>query len=45
MGDRYVKSDDNKKILYFDALNLYVWPMTESLPYDGIEMWHRHPDL
>ena len=22
MGDRYVKSDDNKKILFFDANNL-----------------------
>ena len=23
MGDRYVKSDENKKILYVDANNLY----------------------
>ena len=23
MGDRYVKSDENKKILYIDATNLY----------------------
>ena len=23
MGDRYVKSDDNIKILYIDAINIY----------------------
>ena len=37
MGDRYVKSDDNKKILYFDANNLYGHSMSESLPYDEIK--------
>ena len=35
MGDRYVKSDENKKILYFDANNLYGWAMSQYLPYDG----------
>ena len=34
MGDRYVKSDENKKILYIDADNLYAWAMSEPLPYD-----------
>ena len=34
MGDRYVKSDDNKKILYADANNLYGHSMSQSLPYD-----------
>ena len=29
MGDRYVKSDENKKILYKDAKNLYGWAMSE----------------
>ena len=24
-GDKYVKSDENKKILYVDANNLYGW--------------------
>ena len=38
MGDRYVKSDDNKKILYIDANNLYGWAMSESLPYDEIKL-------
>ena len=45
MGDRYVKSDENKKILYLDATKLYGLSMIELLPYDGIEIWHGHPDL
>ena len=44
MGDRYVKSDENKKILYMDATNLYRHSMSQLLPYDEIEMWHGHPD-
>ena len=30
MGDRYVKSDENKKILYGDANNLYGHSMSQS---------------
>ena len=45
MGDRYVKSDENKKISYIDATNLYGHSMSQFLPYDEIEMWHGHPDL
>ena len=37
MGDRYIKSDDNKKILYVDANNLYGHSMSEPLPYDEIK--------
>ena len=37
MGDRYIKSDDNKKILYKDANNLYGWVMSEYLTYDEIK--------
>ena len=37
MGDRYIKSDVNKKILYFDANNLYGNSMSEPLPYDEIK--------
>ena len=37
MGDRYVKSDENKKILYEDANNLYGWAMSEYLAYYEIE--------
>ena len=33
-GDRYVKSDENKKILYKDPNSLYGWAMSENLPYD-----------
>ena len=34
MGDRYVKSDENKKILYIDANNLYGHSMSQPLPVD-----------
>ena len=37
MGDRYIKSDENKKILYIDAKNLYGHSMSEPLPYDEIK--------
>ena len=37
MGDRYVKWDENNKILYEDANNLYGWAMSEYLPYDEIQ--------
>ena len=37
MGDRYIKSDDNKKILYIEANNLYGHSMSQYLPYDEIK--------
>ena len=37
MGDRYVKSVENKKILYFDTNSLYGHSMSQSLPYDEIK--------
>ena len=37
MGDRYVKSDENNKILYIDATNLYGHSMSQFLPYDEIK--------
>ena len=37
MSDRYVQSDDNTKILFVDANNLYGWGMSDYLPYDEIE--------
>ena len=45
MGDRYVKSDENKKKIYMDATNFYGHSMSQMLPYDEIEMWHGHLDL
>ena len=45
MGDRYVKSNENKKIFYIDSYNLYGHSMSQPLPYDEIEMWHGDPDL
>ena len=44
MGNRYIKSDENKKILYMDATNLYDHSMSQLLPFDEIEMWHGDPD-
>ena len=44
MGDRYVKSDENKKILYIDATKLYGHSMSQMLPYDEIEMLHGDPN-
>ena len=37
MGDRFIKSDDNKKILYIDANKLYGHSMSQYLPYDEIK--------
>ena len=37
MGDRYVKSDDYKKIFYIDANNLYGYAMSQSLPYKDLK--------
>ena len=43
MGDRYVKTDENRKIMYNDGINLYGWAAGESLRCDGIQMCHGHP--
>ena len=37
MGDRYVKSNENKKVLYIDGNKLHGWAMSENLPYDEIK--------
>ena len=37
MGDRYLNSDENKKILYIDATNLYGHSMSQMLPFDEIK--------
>ena len=37
MGDRYAKSDENKKIIYIDASNLHGHSKTQPLPYDEIK--------
>ena len=34
MGDRYMKSDENKRIIYMDATNLYGHSMSHPLPDD-----------
>ena len=37
MSDRYVKKDDNKKILYIDANNLYGHSTSQPLAYDELQ--------
>ena len=37
MGNRYVKLDENKKIFYADANNLYGHSMSETFAYDEIK--------
>ena len=37
MGDRYVDSNENKKILYVDANTLYGWAMSEYLTSDKVK--------
>ena len=37
MGDCDVTSDENKKILYVDAYNLYGHSMCQLLPFDEIK--------
>ena len=32
MGDRYIESDTNTKLLYIDANNLYGWAMSQYFP-------------
>ena len=41
MGERFLKSDENKKILYIDATNLFGHSMSESLPYDEIKFYNN----
>ena len=45
MGNRYVKSDENKKKIYMDASSLHGYSMIQPLPYDEIEMWSGYLDL
>ena len=45
MGDRYVISDENEKIIYMEATNLYGHSRIQPLPYDELEMWHGDPGL
>ena len=37
MEDRFVISDENKKILYIDANKLYGHSMSQLLPFDEIK--------
>ena len=37
MGPRYNESDENTKLLYIDANNLYGWAMSQYLPTSNFE--------
>ena len=37
ISDRYINSDENKKIIFMDAANLYGHSMSEPLPSDEIK--------
>ena len=37
MGDRYIQSDENEKIIYIDVTDLYGHSMSQMLPYDEIK--------
>ena len=37
ISKRYSKIDKNKTIMYWDANNLYVWPMSQSLPVSDLK--------
>ena len=42
MGPRYIESDENTKLLYIDASNLYGWAMSQYLPtgnFKKIKLW------
>ena len=39
LGERYVKSDENNKILYVDANNIYDHSMSQLLPFDEIKFY------
>ena len=45
MGGRYVKTNDNNKILHVDTTNIYGQSVSQMLIYDEIELWHGFPDL
>ena len=38
MRDRYVKTDENEKVLYMDASTFSGHSMPQPLPFDEIEM-------
>ena len=45
MGDRYIQSDEQTKILYIDANNLYGWAMSQYLPTGEFEKIPTEGDL
>ena len=44
MGGRCVKSDENESFSSSDSCILYGHSLSQSLPYDEIELWRGQPD-
>ena len=45
MGRRYFKADDQHKLLYIDANNLYGWAMMQMLPESDFKVYEEIPDI
>ena len=45
MGNRYAESNDNTKKCYMDASKFFGHSISQSRPFDEVEMWHGHPDF
>ena len=45
MGTRYAKADDNHKLLYVDANNLYGWAMMECMPYEDFQIYEPDHEI
>ena len=39
ISKRYTKSDENTEIIYWDANNLYGWPMIQNLPHSSFKFF------
>jgi hypothetical protein len=45
VGSRYAKADDEYKLLYVDANNLYGWAMMEPLPFKDFKSYIPYKEL
>ena len=45
MGDKFVKSDEKKELIYLEATNLFGHSKSQPLPFDEIETWPGHLDF
>ena len=45
MGKRYFKADDEFKLLYIDANNLYGWTMKQEMPLKDFKMYQPEEEI